>query len=135
MEIQYLLQSLGFYLLPSLLVALIPTAIMITGTRLVKSSSKWKPILLCGAAGIFMWCNLTYWSMQGFFIFPFGARVPMLVTNLFVILGGVVGGAIVYLGTINYKKNRKLPSVSLIGIGYIVFALIAFSILNNRGVA
>ena len=135
MEIQHLLQSLGFYLLPSMLVALIPAAIIITITLLVKSPSRWTPIFLCVAAGIFMWCNVTYWSMQGFFVAPFGSGVPALVTTLLAILGGIVGGAIVYQGTINYKKNKKRIGASLIGIGYLIFVFISFSILNNRGVA
>lgn len=135
MEIQYFLQSLGFYLLPSLLVALIPAAIIITVTLLVKSPSRWMPIFLCVVAGIFMWCNLMYWSMQGFFIAPFGTKLPMLLTNLLAILSGIVGGAVLYLGTINYQKNNRLMGLSLIGIGYFIFVFIVFSILSHRGVA
>ncbi|HSB00119.1 MAG TPA: hypothetical protein VLE49_05680 [Anaerolineales bacterium] len=136
MEIQYFLESLGFYLLPSLFIALIPTAIIISLTSNMKSSSNWKPIFLCLVAGIFMWCYMAYWSIQGFLIFPLGVDVPILFTNLFALIGGIVGGIVMYRGTINYQeKNRRLSSISLIGIGYFIFVFTAFSILNNRWVA
>lgn len=135
MEIQYLLESLGFYLVPSLLVALIPTGIIILVTILVKSSSRWKAIALCLLAGLIMWCDLAYWSMQGFSIRPFGSGTPVLLANLFALIGGIVGGAIAYRGTANYKNNKRVSGISLIGIGYLIFVFIAFSILNNRWVA
>ena len=135
MEIQYLLEGLGFHLLPSLFVALIPTAIIISLTLMMKSSSNWKPILLCLAAGVFMWCDMAYWSIQGFLIDPFGAGIPILFTNLFALIGGIAGGILVYRGTMNYKKNRSLSRILLIGIGYFIFVFIAFSILYNRSVA
>lgn len=135
MEIQYLLQSLGLYLLPSLVVALIPTGIIVFATFLVKSFSTWKLIALCLIAGVIMWCDVAYWSMQGFSIRPFGTGTPLLFTNLFALVGGIAAGFIVYRGTVNYKHNKKLSGISLTGIGYLVFVLIAFSILNNRWVA
>ena len=135
MEIEYVLEGLIFYLLPSLFVAMIPTAITILITFLTKSSSNWKPFLLCLIAGIFMWCDVFYWSIQGFRIFPFGTYVPIWFTNLFALIGGIVGGIVVYRGTINYKKNKSLASILLIGSGYFIFVYIAFSILNNRWVA
>jgi hypothetical protein len=135
MEIQYFLEELRFHLLPSLFVALIPTSIIISITLMTKSSSNWKPILLCLAAGIFMWCDMAYWSIQGFLIYPFGAGVPMLFTNLFAIIGGIAGGVLVYRGTMNHRKNRSLSSILLVGIGYLIFVFIAFSILYNRSVA
>jgi hypothetical protein len=135
MEIQYLLESLGFYLLPSLLVALIPTAIIVSITLMVKSSSNWLPVFLSSMAGVIMWCDMAYWGTQGFTILPFGTGTPLLVANLFALIGGILGGAFVYRGTAKYKKNKSLSSASLIGLGYLVFVFIAFSILNNRWVA
>ena len=135
MEIQYILQGLRFYLLPSLLVALIPTVIVISITLLLKSSSNWTSIFVYLIAGIIMWCDMEYWSMQGFFIFPFGTGVPMLFTNLFALLGGIVGGILVHRGTLSYRKNKKFSSTYLIELGYFIFVLIAFSILYNRGMA
>jgi hypothetical protein len=134
-EIQYILQGLRFYLLPSLLVALIPTVIVISITLLLKSSSNWTSIFVYLIAGIIMWCDLAYWSMQGFLVFPFGTDVPMLFTNLFALLGGIVGGVLVHHGTLNYRKNKRFSSTYLIGIGYFIFVFIAFSILYNRGMA
>jgi len=135
MELQYILQGLRFYLLPSLSVALIPTVIIISITLLMKSSSNWTTIFVYLVAGIIMWCDLAYWSMQGFLIFPFGTDVPVLFTNLFALLGGIVGGVLVHRGTLNYKKNKKFSNTYLIGIGYFIFVFIAFSILYNRGMA
>jgi hypothetical protein len=135
MEFQYILQGLRFYLLPSLLVALIPTVIIISITLLLKSSSNWTTIFVYLVAGIIMWCDLAYWSMQGFLVFPFGTEVPILFTNLFALLGGIVGGILVHRGTLNYKKNKKFSNTYLIGIGYFIFVFIAFSILYNRGMA
>jgi hypothetical protein len=82
-----------------------------------------------------MWCYVAYWSMQGFLVFPLGVEVPRLFTIPFVLLGGILGGVVVYGGTINYRKNRNLSSILLIGIGYFIFVFLLFSILNNRGVA
>lgn len=135
MELQYILQGLRFYLLPSLLVALIPTVIIISITLLMKPSSNWTSIIIYLVAGIIMWCDLAYWSMQGFLVFPFGTDVPMLFTNLFALLGGIVGGALVHRGTLNYRKNKRFSSTYLVGIGYFIFVFIAFSILYNRGMA
>lgn len=135
MEIQYFLQSLGFYLLPSLAVALIPTGIIVLATFLMKSYSAWKLIALCFIAGVIMWCNIAYWSMQGFSVLPFGTGVPLLFADLLALAGGMVAGFIVFRGTVNYKNNKKLSGISLTGIGYLIFVLIAFSILNNRWVA
>ena len=135
MEIQYLLEGLRFYLLPSLLVALVPTATIASITILVKSTSSWKPILLCLFAGIFMWCYLAYWSMQGFLIFPLGIDAPTFFTIPFALLGGIAAGIVTYAGTRNYWKNRNLSSLFLIAIGYFIFVFLAFSILNNRGVS
>jgi len=132
MEIRYILEELGFYLLPSLLVALVPTTIIISITLLTNPSSNWKPIVLCLVAGIFMWCYMAYWSIDGFLIFPFGTGVPLLLTNLFAFIGGILGGIVEYKGTINYKKNKSLLSIFLMGAGYFTFVFIAFSILNNR---
>ena len=135
MEIQYILQGLRFYLLSSLLVALIPTVIIISITLLMKSSSNWISIFVYLVAGIIMWCDMAYWTMQGFLIFPFGTDVPMLFTNLFALLGGIVGGILVHRGTLRYQKNKKFSNAYLIGVGYFIFVFIAFSILYNRGVA
>jgi hypothetical protein len=135
MEIQYILQGLRFYLWSSLLVALIATVSVISITLLLKSSSNWTAIFVYLVAGIIMWCDMAYWSIQGFFIFPFGTGVPILFTNLFALLGGVLGGILVHRGTINYKKNKKFSNAYLIGIGYFTFVYIAFSILYNRGLA
>ncbi len=135
MEIQYILQGLRFYLFPSLVVALIPTIIIISLTLLIKSSSNWTSILVALVAGIIMWCDMAYWSMQGFLIFPFGTDVPMLFTNLFAFLGGILGGVLVHRGTLNYRKNKKFSSSYLIELGYFIFVFIAFSILYNRGMA
>jgi hypothetical protein len=135
MELQYILQGLRFYLLSSLSVALIPTVIIISITLLMKSSSNWTTIFVYLVAGIIMWCDMAYWSMQGFLIFPFGTDVPMLFTNLFALLGGILGGILVHRGTLNYKKNKKFSNTYLIGIGYFIFVFIAFSILYNRGMA
>ena len=135
MEIQYILQGLQFYLLPSLLVALIPTVSVISITLLLKSSSNWTSIFVYLVGGIVMWCDMAYWSMQGFFIFPFGTGVPMVFTNLFALLGGIVGGILVQRGTLAYKMSKNFSSTYLIGIGYLIFVFIAFSILDNRGLA
>jgi hypothetical protein len=135
MEIQYILQGLRFYLLSSLLVALIPTVIIISITLLLKASSNGISILIYLVAGIIMWCDLAYWSMQGFLVFPFGTDVPMLFTNLFALLGGIVGGVLVHRGALNYRKNKKFSSTYLIELGYFIFVFIAFSILYNRGMA
>jgi hypothetical protein len=121
--------------LPSLLVALIPTVIVVSITLLLKSSSNWTSLFVYLAAGIIMWCDMAYWSMQGFFILPFGTGVPMWVTNLFVLLGGIIGGFLVHRGILTYKTNKKFSSTYLIGLGYFIFVLIAFSILYNRGIA
>jgi hypothetical protein len=135
MDIQYILQGLRFYLLPSLLVALVPTIVVISISLLLKSSSNWTSVFVYIVAGIVMWCDMVYWSMQGFLIFPFGTGVPMWVTNLFVILGGIIGGILVHRGLLNYKTNKKFSSTYLIGLGSFIFVLIAFSILYNRGIA
>ena len=135
MEIQYILQGLRFYLFPSLVVALIPTVIVISLTLLMKSSSNWTSILVALVAGIIMWCDMAYWSMQGFLVFPFGTEVPMLFTNLLALLVGIVGGILVHRGILNYKKNKRFSSAYLIGVGYFIFVCMAFSILYNRGVA
>jgi len=135
MEIQYILQGLRFYLLSSLLVALIPTVIIISITLLMKSPSNWTTILVYLGAGIIMWCDMAYWSMQGFLVFPFGTDVPMLFTNFFALLVGIVGGILVHRGILNYKKNKRFSSTYLIGVGYFIFVCMAFSILYNRGFA
>ena len=107
MELQYILQGLRFYLLSSLLVALIPTVIIISITLLMKSPSNWTTIFVYLGAGIIMWCDMAYWSMQGFLIFPFGRDVPMLFSNLFALLGGIVGGVLVHRGTLNYRNKKN----------------------------
>jgi hypothetical protein len=135
MELQYILQGLRFYLLSSLLVALIPTVIIISITLLMKSSSNWTTIFVYLVAGIIIWCDMAYWSMQGFLIFPFGTDVPMLFSNLFALLGGIVGGVLVHRGTLNYRKNKMFYSTYFIELGYFIFVFIAFSILYNRGMA
>jgi hypothetical protein len=133
MDIQHFLQGLGFYLLPSLLVALIPTGVIIFTTLMIKTFSNWKPIILCLFAGIFMWCYLAYWSMQGFLIFPLGVDASTSLTIPFVLIGGIVAGITVYSGANHYRKNRNLSGLFLIAIGYLAFVLLAFSILNSRG--
>ena len=135
MEIQYILQGLRLYLFPSLVVALIPTVIIISLTLLIKSSSNWTSILVYLVAGIIMWCDLAYWSMQGFLVFPFGTEVPMVLTNLFTLLGGIVGGVLVHRGTLNSRRNKNSAGIFLAGIGYFIFVCMAFSILYNRGFA
>jgi hypothetical protein len=135
MDTQHLLQGLGFYLPPSLFVALIPTAIIVSITILVKSASPWKPVLLWSFAGIFMWCYLAYWSMQGFLIFPLGVDAPRTAAVPFALIGGIVAGVVVYLGANHYIKNKSLSGLLLIAIGYSIFVFLAFSILNNRGVS
>lgn len=134
MDTQHFLEGLDFYLLPSLLVALIPTATLILTTWMIRTSSNWKPILLLLFSGTFMWCYMAYWSMQGFLIFPLGVDAPRVLTVPFALIGGIAGGILVDRGTINYKKNRNLSGVFLVAIGYFLFVFIAFSILNNRGV-
>jgi len=134
MDTQHLLEGLRFYLSPSLLVALIPTAIIISITILVKSASHWKPILLWLFAGIFMWCYLAYWSMQGFLIFPLGVDAPGSFAIPFALLGGIVAGIAVYGGSNYYMRSRNWSGLFLIIIGYLIFVFVAFSILNNRGV-
>jgi uncharacterized membrane protein YsdA (DUF1294 family) len=59
----------------------------------------------------------------------------MLFTNLFALLGGIIGGILVQRGTLSYKTSKKFSSTYLIGMGYLIFAFIAFSILYNRGLA
>jgi hypothetical protein len=135
MDTQHFLQGLGFYLLPSLFVALIPTGIIIFTTLLTKGRSNWKLILLCLFAGIFMWCYLAYWSMQGFLIFPLGVDAPRGLAVPFAVIGGIVAGFIVYSGANHYSKKRDLSSIGLIAIGYFIFVVLTFSILNNRGVS
>lgn len=135
MDAQHLLEGLGFYLLPSLFVALIPTALITAITIMVKSASQWKPVLLWLFAGIFMWCFLAYWSMQGFLIFPLGVEASTSLTIPFVLIGGIVAGITIYSGANHYRKNRNLSGFFLIAIGYLVFVFLAFSILNNRGVS
>jgi len=135
MDTQHFLQGLGFYLLPSLLVALIPTGVIIFTTLLIKSFSNWKPILLCLFAGIFMWCYLAYWSMQGFLIFPLGADAPGAAAVPFALIGGIVAGFVVYRGANHYSRNRNLSGLFLMAMGYFIFVVLAFSILNNRGVS
>ena len=115
--------------------ALIPTVIIISITLLMKSPSNWTTIFVYLVAGIIMWCDMAYWSMQGFLIFPFGTDVPMLFSNLFSLLGGIVGGVLVHRGILNYRKNKKFSSTYLIELGYFTFVFIAFSILYNRGMA
>jgi hypothetical protein len=135
MDFQHFLQGLGFYLLPSLVVALIPTGVIIFTTLLIKSFSNWKLILLCLFAGIFMWCYLAYWSMQGFLISPLGVDAPRALAVPFAIIGGIVAGFIVYRGANQYSQNRDLFSIFLMAIGYFIFVLLTFFILNNRGVS
>jgi hypothetical protein len=135
MDTQYLLEGLGFYLPPSLFIALIPTAVIVSITIMVKSSSSWKPILLWLFAGIFMWCYLAYWSMEGFLVFPLGVDAPKSFTIPFAFIGGILAGITVYGGSNHYMKNRNLSGLFLIAIGYFIFVFIAFSILNNRGVS
>lgn len=135
MDTQHLLEGLGFYLLPALLVALIPAVIIISITLIVKSSSNWKPILLWLFAGIFMWCYLAYWSMQGFLIFPLGVTAPRSFAVPFALVGGIVAGIVVYGGATRYGQHRNSSGLFLMAIGYFIFVLIAFSILNNRGVS
>src|SRR6185503_21119677 len=125
MELQYILQGLRYYLLPSLLVALIPTVIVISITLLLKSSSNWTSIFVYLVAGIIMWCDMAYWSMQGFLIFPFGTDVPKYFTNLFALLGGIVGGILVRRGTLHFKIDKKVSSTYLIVTGYFIFVFIA----------
>lgn len=135
MDIQHFLQGLGFYLLPSLFVALIPTVVIIFTTLVIKTFSNWKPILLSLFAGMFMWCYLAYWSMQGFLIFPLGVEAPRLLAVPFALIGGMVAGLVVYGGAKKYSKNRNLSSLFLIAVGYFIFVVLTFSILNNRGVS
>lgn len=135
MDMQHLVEGIRFYLPSSLFIALIPTAVVISITRLVKSSSYWKPILLWLFAGLFMWCYLAYWSMEGFLVFPLGVDAPRSFTIPFAFIGGIVAGIIVNRGANHYIKNRDLSGIFQIAIGYLIFALIAFSILNNRGVS
>jgi hypothetical protein len=135
MDFQHFLQGLRFYLLPSLFIALIPTGIIIFTTLLTKGFSNWKLVILCLFAGIFMWCYLAYWSTQGFLIFPLGADAPRSLAVPFAVIGGIVAGFIVYRGANHYSKNRDLSSVFLMAIGYFIFVVLAFSILNNRGVS
>lgn len=133
MEIQYLLEGLRFYLLPSLLVALIPTATIVATMILIKSTSSWKPILLFLFAGIFMWCYLAYWSMQGFLIFPLGVDASRTIAVPFALIGGIIAGIAVYVGANHYLKNRIVSGFFFIVIGYLIFVFLVFSILNNRG--
>lgn len=133
MDVQLLLEGLGFYLLPSLTVALVPTVLIAAITIMVKSVSRWKPVLLWLFAGIFMWCYLAYWSMQGFLIFPLGVEASRSLTIPFVLIGGIAAGIAVYSGANHYRKNRNVSGLLLIAIGYFVFVFLAFSILNNRG--
>jgi hypothetical protein len=118
-----------------LFVALIPTAIIISTTIIVKSASTWKPVLLWLFAGIFMWCYLAYWSMQGFLVFPLGVDAPRSFAIPFALLGGIVAGIAVYAGASYYTRGKNLSGLVLIAIGYSIFVLLTFSILNNRGVA
>jgi hypothetical protein len=135
MDTQHLVEGLGFYLPPSFLIALIPTAVIISVTILVKSASKWKPILLWLFAGIFMWCYLAYWSIEGFLVFPLGVAAPRSFTISFAFIGGMVAGIIIYGGATHYMKNRNSSGLFLIAIGYFIFVVLVFLILNNRGVS
>ena len=82
-----------------------------------------------------MWCYLAYWSMQGFLIFPLGVDAPRALAVPFAVIGGIVAGFIVYRGANHYSKNRNLSGLFLMAIGYFIFVVLAFSILNNRGVS
>jgi hypothetical protein len=135
MDTQNLLQGLRFYLPASLFVALIPTAIIISITIIVKTASPWKATLLGLFAGLFMWCYLAYWSMEGFLVFPLGVDAPRTVAVPFALIGGIIAGIAVYVGTNHYLKNRNVSGLLFIVIGYLIFVFLVFSILNNRGVS
>jgi hypothetical protein len=135
MEFQYLLEGFRFYLLPSVILALIPTISIFAITLFTKEFSNLKFIFLCLGGGIFMLGHVLYWSLDGFLVFPLGTGVPVEVTPILALVGGAGASFLVCRSVFSLKNGKRLSSILMLVVGYLIFVFISFSILNNRWVA